>query len=301
MCGAQKSGTTALAAYLRQHPEIHLPEAKELHFFDDETQTWPEPDLSALHRHFQAADADQLWEATPISLYWDPATERIWRYNSAMRLIVILRNPIERAYSHWAMEHRRGNDPLPFALALEKEEARCRAALPLQHPSFLLRRPRLLWRSTQATLAFLRQRAGTGAPARGTAPESPDLSGQDLAASQHCSRASNPPLTRHNGGYEHAMVPTCREHLRHIFWQEIGQLEHLLGWDCSDWLRNWAMKVLLAIPHVFAPKEGSLYSSQTEAKRSLKQRHSLKRLSATSTGTGNSTGFMPLWATTSRW
>ena len=53
-----------------------------------------------------------------------------------MRLIVMLRNPIERAYSHWAMEHRRGNDPLPFASALEQEEARCRGALPLQHRVF---------------------------------------------------------------------------------------------------------------------------------------------------------------------
>ena len=44
VCGAQKSGTTALAAYLRQHPGIYLPKAKELHFFDDETQAWPEPD-----------------------------------------------------------------------------------------------------------------------------------------------------------------------------------------------------------------------------------------------------------------
>ena len=113
VCGAQKSGTTALAAYLRQHPGIYLPERKELHFFDDETQAWPEPDLNELHRHFPGPQKpSKLWgEATPISLYWDPAAERIWRYNQAMRLIVILRNPIERAYSHWAMEHRRGNDP----------------------------------------------------------------------------------------------------------------------------------------------------------------------------------------------
>ena len=97
VCGAQKSGTTALAAYLRQHPGIHLPKTKELHFFDDETQAWPEPDLNALHLHFQDADDDQLWgEATPTSPT-DPAPERIWRYN-LMRRIVILRNPIERAY-----------------------------------------------------------------------------------------------------------------------------------------------------------------------------------------------------------
>ena len=37
--------------------------------------------------------------------------------------------------------------------------------------------------------------------------------------------------------YDSAMAPACRERLRKIFWQEIGQLEHLLGWDCSDWLR----------------------------------------------------------------
>ena len=86
VCGAQKSGTTALAAYMRKHPGIHLPKAKELHFFDDETQAWPEPDLNALHSHFQTAHTDQVWgEATPISLYWDPAPERIWRYNSAIR------------------------------------------------------------------------------------------------------------------------------------------------------------------------------------------------------------------------
>ena len=239
LCGAQKSGTTALAAYLRQHRNIQLPKAKELHFFDDETQTWPEPDLSRLHHHFQTADADQLWgEATPISLYWDPAAERIWRYNSAMRMIVILRNPIERAYSHWAMEHSRGNDPLPFSLALEQEESRCREALPLQHRvfsyvdrGFYSAQLRRLWRFFgREQVLVLRQ-------------EELRMSPQTCLSKiwKHLSIAPRPtiaPLTRHNGGYDHSMAPTCREHLRHIFWQEIGQLEHLLGWDCSDWLRN---------------------------------------------------------------
>ena len=58
---------------------------------------------------------------------------------------------------------------------------------------------------------------------------------------QHLRIPSGPaitPLERHNGEYEIAMSATCRERLRKIFWQEIGQLEQLLGWDCSDWLRN---------------------------------------------------------------
>ena len=119
-----------------------------------------------------------------------------------MRLIVILRNPIERAYSHWAMEHRRGNDQLPFALALEQEEARCREALPFQHRvfsyvdrGFYSAQLRRLWR-------FFGREPGPGAPAGGTAPQPPDLPGQDLAASQHSTGPAITPLERHNGDYD---------------------------------------------------------------------------------------------------
>ena len=52
------------------------------------------------------------------------------------------------------------------------------------------------------------------------------------------------------------------------------------------------MKVLLAMPHVFAPKEGSLYSSQTEAKRGPKQEALLRQRSAISIGINNGIGFM---------
>ena len=58
---------------------------------------------------------------------------------------------------------------------------------------------------------------------------------------QHLRIPPGPPITpleRHNGDYNHAMPPACRKRLRKIFWQEIGQLEQLLGWDCSDWLRS---------------------------------------------------------------
>ena len=72
IAGVQKGGTTALADYLRQHPQ--------------------------LHSHFQDAPAGCLWgEATPIYSYWWPAMARIWAYNPAMQLILCLRNPIETA------------------------------------------------------------------------------------------------------------------------------------------------------------------------------------------------------------
>ena len=122
-----------------QHPEIHLPEAKELHFFDDDKPGPSQP--CALHRHFQLPAA-QLWgEATPISLYWDQQQSESGATTRPC-LSVILRNPIERAYSHSA-EHHRGNDPLPFALALEKEgpaaaqPCRCSTSPPTSTAAFI--------------------------------------------------------------------------------------------------------------------------------------------------------------------
>jgi hypothetical protein len=57
----------------------------------------------------------------------------MWEYNPDLKLIVILRNPITRAYSHWNMQRSRNVEPLPFWEAIQKERDRCREALPYQH------------------------------------------------------------------------------------------------------------------------------------------------------------------------
>ena len=136
ICGAQKSGTSALHDYLQHHPQLDLPSVKELHLFDNEQWDWSDAGLDRLDahtaHHFQRTDR-VCGEATPVSLWWGPAMERIWRYNPAMRLIAILRNPITRAYANWRMEQLKGRDTGAMALTLEHEEQRCREALPLQH------------------------------------------------------------------------------------------------------------------------------------------------------------------------
>jgi len=236
--GAQKSGTTALAAYLRQHPQLYIPDQKELHYFDNEHLDWHASDLDVLHRSFSAAKDGQIWgEATPISMYWNAAPERIWNYNPAIRLIVVLRNPIERAYSHWAMEHRRGNDPLSFEAAIACEEERCREDLPLQHRVFsyidrgyYCGQLRRLWRffGREAVLVLRHE----------------ELRHQHekclLATWKHLNvpgpKQSITRLERHNGSHNIPMSELARERLRRLFWHEIGQLEALLEWDCSDWL-----------------------------------------------------------------
>lgn len=123
--GAQKAGTTALDHYLRQHPDIGMADVKEVHYFDDEDVFAQEPiDHASYEAHFPGKQALQ-GETTPIYLWWKPACERIHRYNPDMKLIAVLRNPVDRAFSHWNMEFNRGNETRDFRSAVQAE---------LQHP-----------------------------------------------------------------------------------------------------------------------------------------------------------------------
>ncbi|MDP1617872.1 sulfotransferase [Phenylobacterium sp.] len=123
--GAQKAGTTALFDYLGEHPQIGLSDVKEVHFFDDETQDWAAPDYGDYHARFDLADRSRRWgEATPIYLYWKNSIARIAAYNPAARLIILLRDPVERAWSHWKMEFARGAETAPFDWCIRRGRAR---------------------------------------------------------------------------------------------------------------------------------------------------------------------------------
>jgi hypothetical protein len=133
--GTQKGGTSALHRFLRQHPEICMPDGrKEVHYFDSEEEFRGRPNYKHYHARFSPKRGQRvIGEATPIYMYWEPAPYRIWSYNPQMKWILLLRNPVERAFSHWNMERKRGKEPLSFAEAIAREPERCREALPLQH------------------------------------------------------------------------------------------------------------------------------------------------------------------------
>lgn len=101
--GVQKAGTSSLFDLLRKHPQVCPGPRKEWHFFDDEKRSWDQPDYTGygaparLQRHRIAIDG------TPAYLFWPHALERMRAYRPDMKLIASLRDPIERAFSHWAM------------------------------------------------------------------------------------------------------------------------------------------------------------------------------------------------------
>src|SRR3954447_24380475 len=125
--GVPKAGTTALHAALCRHPRLFLPAVKEPKYFltgdcpppadggpgDAETyleHVWRRSDYEAL---FAPAPAGTLrGEATPFYLYDRGAQERIARLLPAARLIVMLRNPVDRAHSNWTHLRSAGLEPI---------------------------------------------------------------------------------------------------------------------------------------------------------------------------------------------
>lgn len=128
--GAQKAGTSALAQYMRASPGLRLPIDKEAHVFDapDFDEAWSPADVDARHadRFPDDAPGTLLGDATPFYLFHPRCVARIARYNPAMRWIVLLRDPVERARSHHHMERERGHERLPLWLAVLLERGRLR-------------------------------------------------------------------------------------------------------------------------------------------------------------------------------
>ena len=131
--GAQKSGTTALAEFLADHPAIEIAANKEAHLFDDRyfDEKWTTQEINERYaplftenQEFTESEDVLRGEATPVYLYLPEIAQRLHRYNPDLKLIVLLRNPVERAYSQYCMESARGNERLPFWLALLLEPVR---------------------------------------------------------------------------------------------------------------------------------------------------------------------------------
>lgn len=126
--GTQKGGTTALAHFLNQHPEICLPDRKEAHFFD--RPAYPGgASREEIARRYRAKFPETLkgrivGEATPIYMYLPGVPERVHRHNPAMKWIILLREPVARAVSQYSMSRARGREWLPPAWAFRVEPLR---------------------------------------------------------------------------------------------------------------------------------------------------------------------------------
>ena len=121
--GAAKSGTTTLHDLLIQHPEIFLPKKKELHFFDNEINF--EKGIETYLKNFEKTNKLICGEITPSYMFFDKVPERLSSFlGKDLKLVFILRNPIDRAISHYNFNKSRGFEDLSFEDAIEIESRR---------------------------------------------------------------------------------------------------------------------------------------------------------------------------------
>lgn len=125
--GAQKSGTTTLYTVLGQHPEITFAKIKEVQYFATDPF---DNDPRRYHAFFRGRVLHRwIADFTPRYLAHPRAAERIAAYNPQAHLIILLRNPVDRAISHYQMKIRNGNERRPFAEVIESDMATLRDGL----------------------------------------------------------------------------------------------------------------------------------------------------------------------------
>lgn len=120
--GAQRAGTTSLYEYICAHPKVGRAKAKEIHFFDwqyDKGFAWYKRQFPKMRGTGRITG-----EATPSYLFAPIAPERVARHKPEVKLLVLLRDPVMRAYSQYYHNKARGTETLAFRQALDAEEGR---------------------------------------------------------------------------------------------------------------------------------------------------------------------------------
>src|SRR5207302_6481764 len=236
--GAQKSGTTTLRYFLKKHPQIELPDRQEMHFFDDEEIFSQQPaDYELLHRQFprRLRSTSCAGEVTPSYLYWKPAMERIRNYNPLIKLIILLRNPIDRAFAHWNMQRFKGRESLDFLDALKEEPRRIAQPLTIESRRFAYVDRGFYSEQLERVFKFFPREQVHFVKFedfRDRKQETLDgvfefLGVKPLRRIRDKDRNIVP--------YERTITAEEREYLFELFSAEIAKLEQMLGWDCSDW------------------------------------------------------------------
>jgi hypothetical protein len=134
--GAQKSGTTSLYYYLSQHYQLISSNVKEVHYFDG----GPDSDVDNFKKgeawyraHFpllKNIDINhKVYESSPLYIFNPLAPKRIIETIPKIKLVLILRNPTERAISHYFHEKRKGYESLSILEAFQEEEERMKSVI----------------------------------------------------------------------------------------------------------------------------------------------------------------------------
>ncbi len=240
--GAQKCGTTALTAFLASHPGICMAEPAETHFFDRSCYFGDgEPPYGKFHQtvfpHYSGEPAAG-W-STPSIMFVRAAAERLARYNPELKVIALLRHPVERAYSHYRMQVASGLEPLAFRAALERESARLAAGLDFGQPGLLFSYAARGLYGPQITRLL-----DVFGPSQVLFVDSARLAARQhdtLATVYDFLRVPRPPVFPQNErfrvGTPGHIAPGERAALLRLYERTVTEVQDALGWDLTEWRR----------------------------------------------------------------
>ena len=235
ICGTQKGGTTALDHYMRLHSEVCMATKKEVHFFDNDNYFLTNsPPYNKYHKFFNPKKNHKIiGESTPIYMFWINAMERIFDYNPNIKLIIILRNPIERAFSNWNMEIQRKREKRTFLQSINYEIKEFNKNKQNRTYSYLKRGlysdqiKRILRIFKKKQLLCLKNENLRNNPG-----ETLSLVSKFLGISEFINTQK---ISIHSRNYNEKLGPEEKGILNSFFLEEIKSLEKLLGWDLSNW------------------------------------------------------------------
>lgn len=236
LAGAQKSGTTALHYFLSKHPDITMGDQQEIHFFDNDAMFASGAHYEQLHKHYPLLAPSKIaGDCTPSYIYYEPVAQRIWKYNPKIKFLIILRNPVDRAFAHWNMQRFKGREPLDFFDAVREEQTRIAGAPAAEARRFAYVDRGFYGRQLERLFNFFpREQVKV-------------VKFEEFREHQRETLASIfsfldcKPLRwvrskdRNVVPYERAMNWEERIFLYNLFAEEIANVEQMLGWDCSDW------------------------------------------------------------------
>lgn len=122
IAGVSKAGTTSLWHYLSTHPKVFMPDKNGVNFFSSDANF--SLGIDWYKAQFRNPGAGGLiGESSPVYSLYSYVPERIYRFNNTVKLIFVVRNPVDRAYSHYWHSVRDGYESLSFenAIAIEDE------------------------------------------------------------------------------------------------------------------------------------------------------------------------------------
>jgi hypothetical protein len=167
-------------------------------------------------------------------MYWKPAAKRIFEYNPNIKLIFILRNPIERAFSQYIMETKRNIDFLPFKLALLSEPIRRLVSFPLQNRTFSYISRGFYSKSIKIFLKYFPKEQMLFLKTEDLLTNHQETLNKIFEFLEIPSLDTIEPTLVYSNNYQ-PLQKFDKQILQKIFSKEIEKLEKLLFWDLTEW------------------------------------------------------------------